>query len=179
MKLSYEVIRKIHRLEKQSMKLVKLESDFFDSLKGFLEGEKDNIKQNEDIFDDSKIQRLYNIKNMLEDILYLRQKKIINKAIMKVKTDEDEVQNLLLPEKKMYEDIVKNLGNYQGYIKDIFSSKKPKKNYNLIKVKMIKDVPKFIGTDMQEYGPYEPDEEVEINESISKLFISKGLAEKI
>ncbi len=180
MKLSYEIIRKIHRLEKGSVKLVKLEDNFFEGLKSFLEDEKEKIKQNEDVFDDSKTQRLFNIKNMIEDILYLRQKKIINKAIIKVKTGNEDVSDLLLPEQKMYKQISEIFEDYQGYLKTVFDNNhKPKVKYNLMKMKIIQSVPKFIGTDMQEYGPYDENEVIEIPESIAKLFINKGIAEQM
>lgn len=178
MKLSYEIIRKIHRLEKGSTKLVKLEDDFFDSLKIFLEEEKNAIKQNNDVFDDTKTQRLFNIKNMLEDILFLRQKKIINKAIIKIKTGEEELFDMQLPEQKMYKQITETLENYHGYIKSVFENKKAKTNYNTIKIKLLQAVPKFIGTDMQEYGPYSIDDVVNVPESIAKLFINKNIAQE-
>jgi len=175
--LSYEVIRKIHRLEKESTKLVSLEDDFFDSLQVYLKEEKSKIKQNEDIFDDSASQRLFNIKNMVEDILYLRQKKIINKAIMKIKTNEEDTSNFLGPELKMYSQIVTVIEDYHKYLDEVFNKKIAKKEYVLQKVKMLKAVPKFIGTDMQEYGPYTENDLIEVPENIAKLFVNKNIGE--
>ena len=177
MKLSYSLIRKIHRLEKQSINLVKLDGDFFESLKLFLEEEKSKL-QERDVFDDESNQKAFNLKNMLENILALRQKKIINKAILYVQTGEENKENMLLPEQKIYKKLINIFEEYQQYIKYLYNDKKESKNLDLKKIVILSDVPKFIGTDMKEYGPFKTEDVVEIPESIANIFINKGIAKE-
>ena len=177
MKLSYEIIRKIHRLEREYVDLVKLEDDFFDSLKSYIDEEKERLKAKKDFFDNSLTQELFNIKNMLEQIINLRQKKIINKAILFIQTGEENIDNLLLPEQKIYRKLVKILEQYHDYVDSLFNENKAK-NMNLKKIIILKEVPKFMGTDMQEYGPYVAGEEVELPNAIAKIFLDKEIAKE-
>ena len=47
-----------------------------------------------------------------------------------------------------------------------------------VKVKFLEYVPRFIGIDEEEYGPFEKGEIAEIPEDNAKLLIEKGYAEK-
>jgi DNA replication factor GINS len=176
MKVTYELIRKIHRLEKKSNELTKLSDSFIEELKKYIDEEKSNIKDT-NIFDDTQIRKMYNIKNMVEEIFSIRQKKIINKAILKYKTGEDKISNLILPEQKMYDKILNNIKDYFNIIEEVFVDKKTKKKHSLLKVKVSQDFPKFIGTDMNEYGPFKEGEIVELPESTAKLIINKNIGE--
>jgi DNA replication initiation complex subunit (GINS family) len=178
MKLSYELIRKIHRQEKESVELIRIDEDFFDSLPEYVQEEKDKLQDMKNSLDDSVVRKLNNIKSMLEDIIYSREKKIINKAIMKTKNNEDDTKNMTLEEQKIYYKIVNLLISYQKFVKGPFDGSEQEKPKN-IKLKILQDVPKFIGTDMQEYGPFGKDEEIEIIDPIAKIFIKKGIAQSI
>jgi DNA replication initiation complex subunit (GINS family) len=176
MKLSYEIIRKIHRQEKESVDLVRIDEDFFDSLPEYVQEEKDKLQEMKNSLDDSVVRKLNNIKGMLEDIIYSREKKIINKAILKTKNNEDDTKNMTLEEQKIYYKIVNLLQSYQKFAKGPFEDQR-QETQKTVKLKILQDVPKFIGTDMQEYGPYSKDEEIDIIESIAKIFIKKGIAQ--
>ncbi len=174
MKLSYEKIRKVHRLEQSSSKLTNIEDDFLDSIRPFLDDEKEEIRKNNDIFDDSKVRRLQNIRLMLEDIIYLRQKKIINNVIMGLKSSEQKDENLISYEEKVYSNIFDIIKDYLSYME--LNSTKETKSQNKVQITILKSVPKFIGTDMQEYGPYKEQDLATIPESIAKLLVSKEIA---
>lgn len=179
MKLSYELIRSIHRQEKDSNELVKIDDDFFDEIPEFVTEEKSKLQDIKKNLDDSVIRKINNIKTMLIDIISWREKKIINKAILKTKTNEDDLKNMTLEEQKIYYKLVNILHSYQLLVKNSFEEiieDQPKKS---IKLKILQDVPKFIGTDMKEYGPYEKDSEIELIESIAKIFIKKDIGKEI
>lgn len=179
MKLSYELIRKIHRQEKENVDLARVDEDFFDSLPEFIDEEKLKLSDMKYNLDDTIVRKLQNIKSMLEDIIYLREKKIINRAILKTKNNEDNTKNMILYEQKIYNKFVNLLYNYQKLAKGPFESKIKEDKTKTVKLKILQDVPKFIGTDMQEYGPFEKDIEIEIIDPIAKIFIKKGIAKEI
>ncbi len=66
-----------------------------------------------------------------------------------------------------------------------FSSNAPARNSTSISsgpsspVKIISDIPSFVGTDLKEYGPYKPGEVVELPEKIAQLFLSRKLGENV
>ena len=43
---------------------------------------------------------------------------------------------------------------------------------------MIKEVPTFVGTDMQEYGPFSEGQKVDVPSKISKLLVLRKIAEE-
>jgi hypothetical protein len=47
----------------------------------------------------------------------------------------------------------------------------------LQRVKILSEIPSFVGTDMKEYGPYKPEQVVELPQKIAQLFISRKLGE--
>lgn len=179
MKLSYEIIRKIHRVEKESSELAKVEEDFFESLPEFISEEKTKLNESRNNLDDSVIRKLHNIKGMLDDILYLREKKIINRAIIKTKTNDDDTKHMTTEEQKMYVKMTNLLQSYQKLVKDSFDNESKQEKQKTIKIQMLQDVPKFIGTDMSEYGPFKEGEELELIESIAKIFIKKGIGKDL
>ncbi len=179
MKQSYENIRKIHRQEKENVELIRLDEDFFDSLPEFVLEEKSKLQDMRNSLDDSVVRKLNNIKSMLEDIIYSREKKIINKAILKTKNNEDDTKNMTLDEQKIYYKLVNVLYSYQKFAKGPFEGEIKEDKPRLTKIKILQDVPKFIGTDMQEYGPFEKETEIEIIEPIAKIFIKKGIGKDL
>ncbi len=46
-------------------------------------------------------------------------------------------------------------------------------------VKIISDIPSFVGTDLKEYGPYKPGDVVSLPEKIAQLFLSRKLGENV
>jgi len=175
MKLSYEEIRKIHRKETESNLLTEIDENFFDELKEYINEEKKDATK--DSFDDSKIRKLSNVKRMIEDIFYLRQRKIINRVILDTKKETNIKQNLTLYEQQMYYKLKKILDEYLDEYKQLF--KKENKKEELIKIKLLSDIPEFIGVDMKEYGPFQKGDIIKISSSIAKLLINKEKAELI
>ncbi len=65
----------------------------------------------------------------------------------------------------------------QNNLKPEIESSEPKQE--MIKVKFLHPVPRFIWKDMKEYGPFERDEEAEVFPEIAGLLVRKGRAENI
>jgi len=47
------------------------------------------------------------------------------------------------------------------------------------KVKIIAEVPEFMGTDLESYGPFEEGEKVEIPEENAEILVNRGNAEEL
>jgi len=176
MDISYDELRRIHRLEKNTSKLVEVDEDFVDSLEKFVEEEKKKYLDSLKNFSSSEARQFTNLKRIIEEIFLIREKKILNKALIASHTKEVELENMAKQEKDFFKKMLKVLDEYSSHCTNLFGEK-AKKN-NLVKVKILKDVPTFVGTDMKEYGPFKEGQTVELPSKVSKLFITRKIAEE-
>jgi hypothetical protein len=89
---------------------------------------------------------------------------------------------MAVEEKKMFNNLLKLLAKHQEVLSEIFAGGERKRkakpeDLNLVSVKILSEVPSFIGTNMKEYGPYKKGEVVEIPVKIAKLFTSRKIGE--
>ncbi len=182
MELNYDEIRRIYRLEKNTSKLVEIQEDFFDSLTDFILEEKQTYFISMEKLDFAKAKTFTNLKKMVEEILSLREKKILNKALISSKTAEPNNELMATEEKKMFKEILKILESHNSLIESVFVGKQKKtkeKDLNKVSVRILSDVPSFIGTDMKEYGPFKKEQTVELPSKIAKLFVSRKIGERL
>jgi DNA replication factor GINS len=182
MDLSYDEIRRIHRLEKNTSKLVEVEQDFFGSLNEFIKLEKEDYISSLKDFSVSKARNFTNLKKMVEEIFSLREKKILSLALVSARTNELNEEHMALQEKSLYNEMIKVLNKHKSLMNQVFEgpSELPKaKALNNVSIRVLSDIPSFIGTDMKEYGPFKKDEEVELPFKIAKLFVSRKLGENV
>ncbi len=184
MNLSYDEIRRIHRLEKNSSKLVDVSEDFFNSLNDFVEEEKNSYIKNLKNFSIEEARDFANLKKMVEEIFLLRERKILNAALLASRSGETERLNAASQEKKMFESVVALLLKQRELLSDMFSSadqaavkgKAREKTLEVTEVRMLSEVPAFIGPDLKEYGPFSQDQKVSLPYKVAKLFFERKLA---
>ncbi len=183
MELNYDEIRRIYRLEKSTSKLVEVQEDFFSMLQDFILQEKQDYFNSMKNLDFAKARNFTNLKKMVEEILSLREKKILTKALVSAKTSDENNELMAEEEKKMFNLILKILESHNSLIESVFAGKQKtdskEKDLNKVSVRILSDVPSFIGTDMKEYGPFKKNETVELPQKIAKLFISRKIGEKL
>lgn len=105
--LSYKILRHIQQSEQKSPTLTHIQHDFYIKLQTYLQ-ELNEIVTNEQ---DSKKQALYkdeqkNTAKIGQNIYELREKKIVQAALSKVRGAQPDLSNLLDPEKKLYDALV-------------------------------------------------------------------------
>ena len=86
MKVDYDELRRIYRLEKNTSKLVELQEDFYNSLNEFVQEEKTNYLDSLKDLSNSKAKDFNNLKKMLEEFFSIRQKKLLNQALIALHT---------------------------------------------------------------------------------------------
>jgi hypothetical protein len=67
--------------------------------------------------------------------------------------------------------------NYKKAIEGIEAIEQGTRTADSIKIKFLKDVPEFVGSDKKDYGPFKKDEIAKLPEKEGKLLIKKGIAE--
>ena len=202
--ITYETLFEILRLEKGREELQKLKETFFEDVADYIE-EKNKILNNSankmDLFSSTEKektrQQIQNTKRILKEIYDRRERKTLNLAIIKAKTGSSAIDTsgMLQLEKQMFEELTFNLDNYRkGILINLFNAKIPQvKERNDIKgqeednkkeekekfmmIRFKKQVPQFVGKELETYGPFEEDDASNIPTEIATLLIGKGRAE--
>ena len=181
MELSYDEVRRIHRLEKNTVKLVEVDPDFYSDLHGFISLEKDEYLDSLRNFSSSKARDFTNLKKMTEEIFAMRARKILGSALVASRTGEPNDDRMALQEKKLYKEMLACLEKHNGLLEDVFSDKNAKdsgRDLNTLSVEILSDIPEFVGTDMKEYGPYKKGASARLPVKIAKLLLSQKLVEE-
>ncbi len=180
MELSYDEIRRIHRLEKNTVKLVQVDPEFYGDLQEFMMAEKESYLESLRDFSAAKARDFTNLKRMVEEIFALRTKKILGGALVSSRTSESGDEAMADPEKKMYRDILSLLERHNRLLGTVFSEKNgggTGKDLNTLTVEILSDIPEFVGTDMKEYGPFRKGSTVALPAKIARLLSAQKLAE--
>ncbi|MEK6958286.1 MAG: hypothetical protein AABW99_04900 [archaeon] len=181
--LSYDEIRRIHRLEKNTVKLVEVEPEFYNGLYSFLSQEKQDYLASLKDFSSTKARDFVNLKKMVEEIFAMREKKILNRALVSSRTKESSDEHLALQERKMFHEILSTIEKHNSLLEEIFSGgakrSGDKKDLNKLSVKILSDIPEFVGSDMDDYGPFQKGAVVSLPVKIAKLLSERKLVEVI
>lgn len=181
--ITYEQLVFLYRKEKEKKPLVKLVPNFIEKVKSYLIEKKKIIEQSKntdnvfskDISAKAK-KELKNAVRILREIFYQRQMKIINQALLSVRTETEvcDFEPMLEEERVLYEKISnllrKNMDFFPNIeIKNLKENKGKLLKGNLIKVKVIDDVIPFIWDDGKVYGPFKKGEEVDLPKKIVEI----------
>ncbi len=181
MKLSYDEIRRIHRLEKSTSNLVEVEPDFYNELYEFLKGEKHTYLESLKDFSVSGSRDFTNMKKMIEDIFSMREKKIISRALVSSRTKEFSQSHMAVQELELFKKIVGLLEEHSFLLEKLFADEKTERQKSAneletLHVKIVSDIPSFVGSDMKEYGPFQKDDSIELPLKIARLLNQRNLA---
>jgi DNA replication initiation complex subunit (GINS family) len=193
--ITYETIRNAHRAEKEE-ELQKLPDGFFESIRNW-------FKIKEKLKDTTSLLEVENAKKLLEDVINRRQKKIVLAALSTMRGQLPPA-GLNDEERKFFDDIVNTLKAFKNDMNEKFRSfddiaqekveeakrsieeMKPVEVENIVVkpngkllVKVLIDLPKFVGVDMQSYGPLRTGDIITMHEEVAKLLITRKAAENI
>jgi len=182
MRLDYDEIRRIYRAEKNSSKLVEVEEDFFETLADFFEKQRDEYLHSLRDLSGSKAKSFSNLRKIVSEVFSLREKKLLNMALISVRTGDLQEEKMSNEEKQTMKLLLDVLGRHQKILDGLLSMPEDgrgKKETGKVTVKMLQDVPAFVGADMHEYGPFEKDNVLGLPERIAVLLVSRKLAESV
>lgn len=206
--ITYETIFELLRREKDRGALQKLEKTFFQDILDYLKEKKEIMVNQESTItspeEKKKNEKQFeNIKKLIREFYDRREKKIVNLAIDKSRTDSDLIDTSnLLEEEKIFFDKIEGLLKYNRVNvlyrlldleipkpqEDIKERKEEKtvdnkdvaaEEKSTLMVRFIHAVPKFIGKELEEYGPFEEEEISNLPRDIARVLIEKGRAEEI
>ncbi|MBN1159750.1 MAG: DNA replication complex GINS family protein [Candidatus Diapherotrites archaeon] len=181
MEMTYDEIMKVRRLEKSATRLVKLAPDFYEQIEKFIAKE---LKKANGTISLDRVREFENLKQAIIDIYNMREKKILNQALLASRSGNADTEHLTNSEKELYENLLLFLNRYRGNVNLYFekeggeSKKSTPEPLNNVTVSILEDVPSFVGEDMKEYGPFKREEVVELPKSVANLLIARNLAER-
>jgi len=189
--LTFSELRKIEKTEKRQEELSDLGENFLLNVSQYL-----GLK-------DGKDQREYrNAKRVFEKIMGLRQEKIVKNARISVKTGVKASELNLLPrEQSLFLNLKEEFQGYADDVDEVVEGDAPEIEMELEEkaeeeepdeqeeadedtgdyetVKVLSEIPEFMGTDLESYGPFEEGEEVHIPEENADILVNRGSAEKM
>ena len=183
-KLTYEELRKIEQLERSTPDLVKLDSAFYRCLRSHIENleEKLQLEQKTNIGSRKSmllINEIKNTKRLTEGIYERREKKIVQGALAAARGGTPHLKYLTQLEKQFYEKLLDILREGRRIIIDEKQhTKNDKKDDKRVLVRVLQDIPQFVGHDMKKYTLKEEDVAT-LPLDIAKILIERGVAEKI
>ncbi|MGC8812169.1 MAG: hypothetical protein ACP5O8_01100 [Candidatus Aenigmatarchaeota archaeon] len=166
--ITFELVRKIQREEQASPKLTKLPENFHEKLALYLEQKRKISEENRKV-----ALELKNVKALVEDIFNRRERKIINQAIIAVRT-KIPPENLTEEEKEFFESLVKTIGDRRKRVLDKILAEKKEENLVVFK----EDVPQFVGSDEKVYGPFKKGDVAKLPEENLKILKERGVVEE-
>lgn len=186
--ITYETLYEAVRKEKTKEELQKLEPTFYNDVLEYLKDKQEMHDRTitQEGFGNSEITQtqITNIRKLVKEMYYMRERKIINMAINKSRTGTNiiDTASLLPEEKKIYESIITVLNqNRQGILNKIQNMRQPNsiQEKKSKKIKFLEKVESLVDDELQLYGPYEIGDETELPTSVANVVIKQGKAEEI
>ena len=202
--ITYETLFEILKREKETTDLQKLDHKFLNDFVDYLNEKMKLLEKEDNLFSYEEKKKLEkqidNARRLIKEIYERREKKIIDLALMKSRTKSNIIDksHLLGNETEFFNEMVNILdsfrsstidivltGNYLKKDKDkeVFADsysaaeKIPKKDTKI--VRFLYSVPKFVGKELEEYGPFEEEDIANLPLEIAELLIGKGRVEEI
>jgi len=203
--ITYETLFELLKREKERNDLQKLEPSFFSDTITYIKDKKKILDARSDsVFageERKKTERqLENIYKIIKELYERREKKIISLALDKSRTKSDLIDTtaLLKEERVVFDALTSMLDSYRDAI--LYSllnekmpfmlaaeQKKPKEDFKtalelkhtMKLVRFTDHIPKFVGTELEEYGPFEGEDIANLPAEIADVLVNKGKAEEI
>ncbi len=191
-KITYDTLFEILRREKDRKDLQELDPDFFINVSAYFKDKKEILDKIDDYSEEEADRiktQIQNAKRLVREIYNTREKKIVEKAIIKARTKSDIIttENMLDEEKELFSRLVELLSTVrESVLNKLLKGKmvklkkaKPQEKNNRILVRFLAQIPEFVGIDGETYGPFNPDEIAVLPEKIANILINTEKAEQI
>ena len=206
--ITHETLFEILKREKDRTELQKLDANFFNDVVDYIKEKRKIISGNNSLFsfDDKRKteKQIENVRRILKDLYDKREKKIITMGLDKSRTKSDviDISALLKEEKILFEHLVTLFDKFRtGILYNLLNENVPviekekignveekeivkKEEKNEIKkdaklIRFIHAVPKFVGKELEEYGPSDEEDIADLSSEIADVLILKGRVEEI
>jgi DNA replication initiation complex subunit (GINS family) len=116
------------------------------------------------------------ILKVVEDIHERRMQKIVLRA-MKSGGGQEEIA-LTGEEAALFERISKAVSDERNRFNSMMGGNEKREEERIKRIKILKNLPKFVGTDLKVYGPFKEGDMTELPEKEAQLLVNRGIAEQ-
>ena len=198
--ITYETLYELLRREKSREELQKLSGSFIDDVLNYL-GEKQKTYEDSlaksDVFSLSEREtvalQLMNIKKILKELYDRRERKLLDIALNKSRTNSDiiDTTNMLPTEQVFFTEALDVLSKFRkSVLQQVIDAKKPtivieEPTPALIElkrtkyVKFLEHVDQIVGDEMELYGPFAQDDQAELPLTLADILIGQGSAQEV
>ena len=202
--ITYETLFELLKRERERPDLQRLEPGFFSDTISYIKDKKKILEAKSDspfaVEEKKKTERqLENIYKIIRELYERREKKIISLALDKSRTKSSLIDTtaLLKEEKVVFDALTGLLDTYREEIlHSVLNERmpfmqpikdKPKEDFKTAfelkmptkLVRFVHPVPKFVGPELEEYGPFEVEDIANLPLEVADVLISKGRVEEI
>jgi len=199
--ITYETLYEIMRREKFRSELQKLNPEFLEDFINYINEKKsilESQQKKKSIFTSSETQKtqkqIENTKKIIRELYEKRENKIMQLAMFASRNNDHPIFQEMLPEeKKFFNELLQLVNNYrinllynliEGKPPQLKQVEKPKelkteKKDSIKMVRFLQSIPKFVGTDLNIYGPFEEEEVAAIPYEVADLLTKKKKTEVI
>lgn len=200
-KIVFETLYEILRREKYKNELQQLEPTFYTDVVKYLSEKKatfESQKSKEDMFSSEELQRtqktVENARKILKELYEKREGKILQLARLAVLVgDASELPEILPEEKALFREIRESLHKHRkGVLNNVLETNLPKleeeeklkelKTEKKLETKLVRftnPTPKFIGDDLNVYGPYDEEDIASLPIKVANVLIKRNRVEAI
>ncbi|MCD6312918.1 MAG: DNA replication complex GINS family protein [Thaumarchaeota archaeon] len=151
----YEALMNVWRQEKGEEKPSKLPDDLAEKLRGYIGSIKHYLKVSDrsSLTSEFREAAVEAVTRLVREIFELRLRKLLESALK-----EEGLENLFMFERRIYPSLVSLIKEYRENVEELVAAaayqdwEKLSSKYEL--VCFLKDVPQFVGSDLEIYGPY-------------------------
>ncbi|MFB6245052.1 MAG: hypothetical protein ABEJ03_01765 [Candidatus Nanohaloarchaea archaeon] len=190
--MTFSELRKIQKNEEREEKLTELGDNFMLKAGSYFDQKREHGNDRE----------FRNAERVFDKIISLREDKIVRSAKIATKSSSSAPENLLPFENELFRDLKEAFAGHRdrkeerkeegssGEVQMAESGKtedepketeesgeSPEEGYEIIEI--TSDVPEFMGTDLESYGPLEEGETVEVPEENADILVNRGNAELV
>jgi DNA replication factor GINS len=204
--INYRTLRKIQQMEKNSSILTDLDNDFYKNLEKYLLDLNNRLESELDEHKKKLLnEEIENTKKIITSIYEQREKKILLTAISKARGGKPDLKSMVSVERDFFDSILKLIDTFRSKIlenkktmvickinSDIVNNEIKKENKiinnNEIKIlknrnlnpiiRVIKDIPNFVGTDEKKYT-LKKNDIVSLPEDMKEMLLKRKVVEKL
>jgi DNA replication initiation complex subunit (GINS family) len=187
--VTYETLFELLRLEKNRDELQTLSPTFLSDVARYIREKQETIdtsgEKHSMFMSDRDKTLLENAKRLLKELYERREKKIIFMAMNKSRTGSNimDTSSLLLEERELFEHIVTVLDNKRRDVlmqllngNQVTGQEPAEESKDTRLVKFTQAVPKFVGKELEIYGPFNEEDLANLPSEIADVLIRKGRA---
>jgi DNA replication factor GINS len=200
--VTYDTLFEVLLKEKNRAELQKLEADFFSNIADYLKEKKAALsKERLDVFSEEEKEKtekqIRNIHKILKELYERREKKLLDLAMIKARSSSAAIDTaaMLAEEKRVFDELTNLLSSYrENTLTKVINGQLPQRQKGEAEkakpaetekpkaekvVRFIHEVPKFLGKELEVYGPFNADDTATLPAEIADILITKGRAEEI